>query len=257
MSALLSIRVARKAFSGQIVLENIRLDIGQGEVVALVGPSGCGKSTLLRIAAGLEREFAGEVHVAGQPIRAPSPAVGLMFQEPRLLPWLTVAENVAFSEDGERGARRRALELLAEVELHDWADALPKQLSGGMAQRVALARGLFRQPAVLLLDEPFSAVDALKRMRLQELLLRVVYRHAVTTLMVTHDVDEAVYLADRVIVFDAAPATVRAEVPVTLERPRSRTDVELAGLRARLLETLQEAATISRGPTSALHCVST
>ena len=240
MPALLSIRVARKAFSGQVVLENIRLDIEEGEVVALVGPSGCGKSTLLRIAAGLERQFAGEVRVAGQPVRAPSPAIGLMFQEPRLLPWLTVAENVAFSEDGARGARRHALELLEEVELYEWADALPKQLSGGMAQRVALARGLFRQPAVLLLDEPFSAIDALKRMRLQDLLLRVVYRHGVTALLVTHDVDEAVYLADRVIVLDAAPATIRTEVAVTLERPRQRTGVELAGLRARLLEKLHE-----------------
>ncbi len=240
MPALLSIRVARKAFSGQVVLENIRLDIEEGEVVALVGPSGCGKSTLLRIAAGLERQFTGEVRVAGQPVRAPNPVIGLMFQEPRLLPWLTVAENVAFSEDGARGARRHALELLEEVELYEWADALPKQLSGGTAQRVALARGLFRQPAVLLLDEPFSAIDALKRMRLQDLLLRVVYRHGVTALLVTHDVDEAVYLADRVIVLDAAPATIRTEVAVTLERPRQRTGVELAGLRARLLEKLHE-----------------
>ena len=140
-----------------------------------------------------------------------------------------MAENVAFSEDGARGARRRALELLEEVGLGGWADALPKQLSGGMAQRVALARGLFRQPEVLLLDEPFSAVDALKRMRLQDLLLDVVQRHGVTALLVTHEVDEAVYLADRVAMLDATPATLRYEVGVTLERPRQRTDVALAG----------------------------
>ena len=241
MPALLSIHVERKAFRGRTVLKDVRLDIHPGEIVALIGPSGCGKSTLLRIGAGLEREFTGAVRLCGEPLHGPHPAAGVVFQEPRLLPWLTVAENVAFSEDGAKDARRRALDLLEEVELREWADALPKELSGGMAQRVALARGLFRQPALLLLDEPFSAVDAFKRMRLQDLLLDVVRRHGVTALLVTHDVDEAVYLADRVVVLDAAPASIRSEVAVTLERPRERTDAALAGLRARLLDKLREA----------------
>lgn len=244
MPGLLSIRVTSKSFAGNAILRNIQIEIGSGEVVALVGPSGCGKSTLLRIAAGLERNFTGQISLSGRAVNAPNPAIGLVFQEPRLLPWLTVADNVAFSEGGAKGARHHAVELLEEVGLRGWADALPKQLSGGMAQRVALARGLYRQPAVLLLDEPFSAVDAFKRMELQELLLGVVRRHGVTALVVTHDVDEAVYLADRVAILDAAPATVCSEVPVRLERPRARTDAALAGLRARVLDKLQEAHAI-------------
>ena len=241
---LLTIHVASKTFAGRRVLAGVRLDVRPGEVVALLGPSGCGKSTLLRIAAGLDGDFAGSVRLAGQSIRAPHPAIGLVFQEPRLLPWLSVADNVAFSAAEARGTRPRALDLLKELGLEGWADALPKQLSGGMAQRVALARALFRQPAVLLLDEPFSAVDAFKRMHLQDLLRDVVKRHGATVLLVTHDIDEAVYLADRIAILDATLATIRHEVAVPLGQTRERADIAMAAIRARVLEELQEAHAI-------------
>jgi sulfonate transport system ATP-binding protein len=243
-SPLLSIHVASKTFAGRRILEDVRLDVRPGELVALVGPSGCGKSTLLRMVAGLDGDFTGRIRLAGQSIRAPHPAIGLMFQEPRLLPWLRVADNVAFGAESARGARLRVLDLLRELGLEDWADALPKQLSGGMAQRVALARALFRQPSVLLLDEPFSAVDALKRVQLQDLLREVVQRHGVTVLMVTHDIDEAVYLADRIAILDAAPASVRQVIAVPLARPRDRTDTASGSIRVRVLERLQEAQVV-------------
>lgn len=240
-AALLRVRIARKVFSGHVVLENITLDIQSGEIVALLGPSGCGKSTLLRIAAGLDRHYTGEVRLSEEVIRAPNGAISLVFQEARLLPWLTVADNVAFSEGGARGARPRMFDLLDELGLRDVADTLPKALSGGMAQRAALARALYRQPAMLLLDEPFSAVDAIQRMQLQDLLLRAVRSHGVAVLLVTHDVDEAVYLADRIIVLNTTPAAQRSEVKVGIRRPRRRTDIGLAGLRAHVLDKLQEA----------------
>ena len=227
-----------------VILEDVRLDVRPGEVVALLGPSGCGKSTLLRIAAGLERNFSGEVRLSGQ--------LGPRAESSRRAGLSGAATAALAHGGGERGVERgrRARRAPARTGAAGGSGSgrlgrcLPKQLSGGMAQRVALARGLFRQPAVLLLDEPFSAVDALKRMRLQDLLLDVVERHGVTALLVTHEVDEAVYLADRVAILDAAPTTLRGEVAVTLERPRERTDVALAGLRAHVLDKLQEAHVI-------------
>ncbi|NAO26898.1 ABC transporter ATP-binding protein [Pseudomonas syringae pv. dysoxyli] len=234
--SLMDIRVDHKAFAGNTVLHGIDLSLQSGEIVSLLGPSGCGKSTLLRIVAGLEQDFRGSV-------RRIQGGVAFVFQEPRLMPWLTVAQNIGFSDD-DRYDRRWVGQLIEEVGLSGFADALPKALSGGMAQRVAIARGLYSHPAVLLLDEPFSAVDAFTRMKLQDLLLQLAARHAITLLLVTHDVDEALYLSDRVLVMGSRPGTITHDLPVGLQTPRDRRDPLLARLKAQALTELQQAHVI-------------
>jgi sulfonate transport system ATP-binding protein len=220
-SPLLDVRVRRKHFAGNEVLRDVHLELHEGECITLVGASGCGKSTLLRIAAGLERDYDGQVRLNGQPTAGPARDIRFVFQEPRLFPWLTVAGNVAFDGQGPADAAR-VQALLEEVGLAGFGQRLPKELSGGQAQRVAIARGLFVQPRVLLLDEPFSAVDAFTRLKLQELLLRVARAHRIAVLMVTHDIDEAVYLGDRVLVFEAAPGRISTSVAVESPHPRDR-----------------------------------
>ncbi|MDR7307429.1 ABC transporter ATP-binding protein [Rhodoferax saidenbachensis] len=240
MSAVLEARIQAKHFGSKHVLAPIQLQIAAGEVVSLVGASGSGKSTLLRIVAGLERAFSGEVSLDGQRLTGRSPDIGFIFQEPRLFPWLSVADNVAFAEPSPTAATRaRVSELLTEVGLAGYEAALPKELSGGQAQRVAIARGLFTQPRVLLLDEPFSAVDAFTRMKLQDLLTRIARHHGITLLLVTHDIDEAVYLSDRVLVLEANPGTVRESVALNLPQPRDRTDPALSQARVQVLAALQ------------------
>ncbi|MFZ6649269.1 ABC transporter ATP-binding protein [Undibacterium sp. TJN25] len=241
MSGLLDIAVNEKRYGEREVLRNMRLHLQQGEIVSLIGASGCGKSTLLSIASGLDRDFRGSIHLDGKPLNGVSRDIGFIFQEPRLFPWLTVAENISF-ELGHAGASDpRVAALLGEVGLDGYADALPKQLSGGQAQRVAIARGLFTQPRILLLDEPFSAVDAFTRMKLQDLLIRVAQQHALTILLVTHDIDEALYLSDRILMLDTEPGAMRTEFTVTEPRPRKRADIHLASLKAEILEHLHAA----------------
>lgn len=230
---LLDFRVQRKAFAGHTVLQDVHLQLAEGEVVSLLGPSGCGKSTLLRIVAGLERDY------SGQALRGEG-EVAFVFQEPRLMPWLTVAENIGFADDRAYD-RPRVAQLIREVGLEGFEQALPKQLSGGMAQRVAIARGLYSRPRVLLLDEPFSAVDAFTRMKLQDLLLALAAHHGIALLLVTHDVDEALYLGDRVLVMGSRPGRVLETLEVLLARPRDRRDPLLAQLRAEALTALHRA----------------
>lgn len=237
-ATLLDVRIEAKRYEAHTVLDHLTLRIGRGEIVSLVGPSGCGKSTLLRIVAGLDRRYAGEVRVNGVPQHGPSPQIGVIFQEPRLLPWLTVADNIGFDAGRHGGRDPRVAQLLAEVGLAGREHALPKALSGGMAQRVAIARGLFSQPDLLLLDEPFSAVDAMTRMRLQALLLAVAHAHGTAALLVTHDLDEALYLSDRVLLMAASPGRIDREYRVARPRPRDRRDPVLTDLRAQLLERL-------------------
>ncbi|WP_419736409.1 ABC transporter ATP-binding protein [Pseudomonas sp. COR18] len=233
---LLDLYVERKAFAQTTVLRQVSLQLHAGETVSLLGPSGCGKSTLLRIVAGLEKDFEGELKHTASPI-------AFVFQEPRLMPWLTVEQNIGFSED-EGYDRAWVTQLIEEVGLSGFAQALPKQLSGGMAQRVAIARGLYSKPRVLLLDEPFSAVDAFTRMKLQDLLLQLARRHGIALLLVTHDVDEALYLSDRVLVMDNRPSRIRQALAVDLPHPRDRRDSQLADLKALSLTELHRAHVI-------------
>ena len=241
MTAAITARDVAKQFKGAPVLRSLSLDIRPSEIATLIGPSGCGKSTLLRLISGLERDHTGELGVAGRPIVGPDRRVGFLFQEPRLLPWLTVRENVALGLPPEerRGSDARIAALLAQVQLDGTGHLLPRQLSGGMAQRAALARALAAEPDVLLLDEPFSAVDAITRARLQALMISVWRRTRITMLLVTHDLDEALQLSDRIFVLSDRPATVIDVLSIDAPRPRDRRDVELAGHRARLLDALQ------------------
>jgi sulfonate transport system ATP-binding protein len=238
VSRPLVIRELRKRYGDLPVLAGIDLEVAPSEIVAVVGPSGCGKSTLLRLAAGLDTHYRGEIRVGDELVCGPHPSIGLVFQEPRLFPWLTVAENVAFGLRGRPDAALSVRAALAAVDLTAFAHALPKELSGGMAQRVALARSLVTEPQVLLLDEPFSALDAFTRMRLQDHLLAAWARYRPTLVLVTHELDEAIYLADRVVIFGERPGRVVDVIPVAPERPRDRRDPSLAALRVALLEAL-------------------
>lgn len=240
MSSHIRILSVTKQFGGQPVLTNVSLDVAPGEVVTLIGPSGCGKSTLLRLLAGLEGEHSGKLLVDGAPAAAARRSLGLMFQEPRLMPWLTVRDNTLFGvrPPAPAAVRARADELLELVGLAGAADQLPKQLSGGMAQRAALARALVAEPTALLLDEPFSAVDAITRLQLQDLLLNTWQRTQLTMLLVTHDLDEALTLSDRVVVLSGRPAVISEVIDVRLPRPRERNSLDFLRLRARLFEAL-------------------
>jgi sulfonate transport system ATP-binding protein len=233
---LLDINVERKSFGSTTVLHNVHLQLHDREVISLLGPSGCGKSTLLRILAGLEKDYQGQ-------LKRTSGEMAFVFQEPRLMPWLTVEQNIGFSDD-KHYDKAWVAQLINEVGLSGFADALPKALSGGMAQRVAIARGLYSHPKVLLLDEPFSAVDAFTRMKLQDLLLQLAHRHGIALLLVTHDVDEALYLSDRVLVMGNRPSSIRQELAVELAHPRDRRDSTLASLKALSLTELQQAHVI-------------
>jgi sulfonate transport system ATP-binding protein len=240
MSTILDIKVRRKSFGDETILQGVELALAEREVVALLGPSGCGKSTLLRIAAGLDKDFQGSVTRAGELSGQRNGGVAFVFQEPRLMPWLTVAQNVGFA-DGDRADGAWISQLLEEVGLAGWEDSLPKQLSGGMAQRVAIARGLYSRPRVLLLDEPFSAVDAFTRMKLQDLLLSLAQQHQISLLLVTHDIDESLYLGDRVLVMGSRPGNIRNTILVDLPQPRQRADQRLSVFKAHALAELHEA----------------
>lgn len=206
-------------------LENVSLQVRGGEFVAIVGPSGCGKSTLLRILGGLLLPTAGAVYLDGQPLSSPQRQVAYVFQNVNLLPWRTVLRNVLLPLEVAGTARAEALSraenALALVGLHGYTDLYPRELSGGMAQRVAIARALVAEPELLLLDEPFGALDALSREQMNLELLRIWRARQVTAVMVTHDLQEAIFLADRVLVMSSRPGQIRAEVKVDLPRPRT------------------------------------
>ncbi|AXC31668.1 ABC transporter ATP-binding protein [Raoultella sp. X13] len=227
-STLVSFRHVRKSWQQVTALQNFSLDISAGELVVLVGSSGCGKSTLLRMLIGLEPVTQGEIRINGEPVRGVGKERGIVFQEPRLFPWLTVIDNVMLGladEKLSRGVKRqRALAMLERVQLQEFAHALPSRLSGGMAQRVAIARGLIASPQILMLDEPFGALDALTRHTLQQELLHIHRSAGTTTLLVTHDVEEAVALADRVVVLSPRPGRIREVVTLALPHPRQRDD---------------------------------
>ena len=241
VGSALDVHVRAKRFGERLILDDVRIRLAPGEVACLVGASGCGKSTLLRIAAGLDSAFEGRVHVDGRRHDTPSRAVGVVFQEPRLFPWCSVADNIAFETGGAVPDDAAVASLLAEVGLSGYQRALPRELSGGQAQRVALARALAGRPRVLLLDEPFSAVDAFTRMKLQDLLTGLVRSKGIAALLVTHDIDEAAYLGDRVLVLDANPGRLRETIALPLARPRDREDRALAAGRTQVFQSLRVA----------------
>ncbi|NUT77941.1 ABC transporter ATP-binding protein [Pseudomonas sp. C1C7] len=226
------------------VLDNIHLDIAPGEFISIVGASGCGKSTLLRLILGLDEEFDGRILLDGKPIKGTGLERGIVFQDHRLFPWLNVEQNVAvglknspLSATQKRDTVREHIEL---VGLQDFIEAYPHQISGGMAQRVAIARGLVNRPSVLLLDEPLGALDALTRARLQGELQNIWAREKITMILVTHDVDEAVFLGDRVVVMQPNPGRIRRIVDIDLPRPRNRSDRRFIHLRDDVLSDFAE-----------------
>jgi sulfonate transport system ATP-binding protein len=244
-AASVSVRGLDKAYSldaGRRVaaLSGIDLEVPSGEIVTIVGASGSGKSTLLRIIAGLTSADRGSVLVGGERVTGPGLDRGLVFQESRLFPWMTVERNVAFGvADRPRSEREQNVaELIERVGLRGFERAYPHELSGGMAQRVAIARALATHPPVLLLDEPFGALDALTKLRMQGELLRIWHAERTTLVLVTHDVEEAVFLGRRVVVLSARPGRVRRVFEIDLERPRDRSSPAFTDLRRRVLAEL-------------------
>jgi len=228
---------------GVQALQDVTFDVTAGEFVCIVGPSGSGKTTLFRIIAGLEPATAGTVYLAGDPVEGPGPELGLVFQEYHLFPWRTVSGNVGFGLEkqgvGSERRQQRVSELLELVGLDGFADSYPRDLSGGMKQRVALARALAMDPDLLLMDEPFGAVDAQTKRMLQDELLEIWSETEKTVLFVTHDVEEAVKLADRVIVMGTEPGHIREVVEVEMDRPRSRSDAAFGDYYERILGLIQ------------------
>ncbi|MCH7296874.1 MULTISPECIES: ABC transporter ATP-binding protein [Acinetobacter] len=227
------------------VLDDISLEIKAGEFVSIVGSSGCGKSTLLRLLVGLDDQFEGKILVDGQPIQGTSLERGIVFQDHRLFPWLNVQDNIRVALLNRKLTVAEQNQLIDEhielVGLTKFKDAYPAQLSGGMSQRVAIARSLINRPKILLLDEPFGALDALTRANLQKELQRIWQTEKITMIIVTHDVEEAVFLGDRVVVMQPNPGRIKRIVPVHLPHPRVREDVRLAAIRNDILTDFSHA----------------
>ncbi len=225
----------------RLTLSNISLSLAAGELVSLIGPSGCGKSTLLRLIAGLDSPDSGELLVGSEPITSPNAERGLVFQDPNLFPWLTVRRNIQaglVARGVLREKRDEVDEFMRLVGLEVFANAYPHHLSGGMAQRAALARALINHPKVLLLDEPLGALDAFTRMRMQDEVLRLWQAHRTTMLLVTHDIDEAIYMSDRIMIMSPRPGKIEQTISVGLDRPRQRTSEDFLRLRGDILELL-------------------
>lgn len=222
-------------------LSDINLELHSGEFVSIVGPSGCGKSTLLRLVAGLIVPTLGTISINDKAIEGPSKEVGMVFQTPTLFPWLTVEDNIKFSLkiQGQAKAKQHEVDAMLDlIHLTDFRNDYPAQLSGGMAQRVAVARSLIDKPGILLLDEPLGALDAFTRMKMQDEILQIWQQTQNLSMMVTHDVDEAVYMSTRILVMEAAPGRIKADRPIELSYPRVRTSREFTELRREILQLL-------------------
>ena len=222
-------------------LHDITVTMESGEFISLVGPSGCGKSTILRLVAGLIHPTLGKVTVNGREIDGPSPERGMVFQKPTLFPWLTVEKNIAFSLEMQgtlRGNEEKVRRMLHVIGLENFKDDYPAQLSGGMAQRVALVRSLITQPEILLLDEPLGALDAFTRMNMQDEILNIWSHRRQLALMVTHDVDEAIYMGTRILVMDAAPGRILADIKIDEGFPRDRSSASFVAYRNDILHRL-------------------
>ncbi|MGI6566037.1 MAG: ABC transporter ATP-binding protein [Limnochordia bacterium] len=221
-------------------LRNLNLAVASGEFVSIIGQSGCGKTTLLRMIAGLEQPSEGLIKVEGKVVKGPSRDRGLVFQEPRLFPWATVAHNIKLGLPDRRRNQERLWALLRLVGLEDFADAYPRELSGGMAQRAALARALAGSPQILLLDEPLGALDAVTRLKMQAQLMRIWQESFLTVAAVTHDLDEAVLLSTRIVVLSPRPGTIKGVISVDLPYPRDRTAGDFNIYRQQLLDILEQ-----------------
>ena len=221
------------------VLSGVNLNVKKGELVAIVGASGCGKSTLLKLITTLETISSGEILLDGEPVSGPSPKCSMIFQEARLFPWLSVQQNIAFviSDSIPKSEKKELVEYYTRlVGLSEFTDAVPNQLSGGMQQRVSIARALATRPQLLLLDEPFGALDAFTRMTMQQEVLRIWEQDHTTMIIVTHDIDEAIFLSNRVVIMGKNPGVVRKIVPVELPFPRGRTDQEFLEIRGEIMK---------------------
>jgi ABC-type nitrate/sulfonate/bicarbonate transport system ATPase subunit len=244
MRAKIEVRAISKTFPTRrgplAVLDDISFSVGDGEFVAVVGPSGCGKSTLLGVLAGFEKPDRGEVSVDGEPVREPKRTGIFIFQQPSLFPWLDLEGNLVFGLNGASPEERRRLvaHYISLVGLEGFEHAFPYQLSGGMQQRAELARALMVRPEILYMDEPFGALDALTRLRMRAELLRILSRERHTVLLVTHDVEEALHLADRVLLLSPRPARIQTVIDVTLPRPRLLSSPALLALKASILKEL-------------------
>lgn len=233
---MLSVQQVSRTFNHkQAGLIDVSFSVEEGEIIGILGTSGCGKSTLLRVLSGLDKDYTGNFSLEKE-------EVGMMFQEPRLMPWLTVEQNVAFGLKGDQEALVH--ELLGTVGLTGFEKHYPKDLSGGMSQRTAIARALVTEPEVLLLDEPFSAVDAFTKMQLQELLLSIWKKKNTTMLLVTHDIDEALYLCDRILILKGQPGVLAEVLTIKQSKPRNRTDMDLALIKAEILQVLDLRETV-------------
>lgn len=235
----LNLHKVSRTFDGNKVVENISFAVKPGEIIGLLGTSGCGKSTLLRAISGLDSDYEGEIEINGNASKEIHETTGFIFQEPRLLPWLNVLDNVTFGLKGKKNEKiQRANEYIENVGLKGYESLFPKQLSGGMAQRVAIARALVTSPEILLLDEPFSALDAFTKMQLQDLLLDMWKTYQSTIVLVTHDIDEATYLCDRIIILRGQPGEIVREISLSDQRPRVRGSRQMAEYKAEILESL-------------------
>lgn len=219
------------------VIRDINLDIKGGEFISIVGSSGCGKSTLLRMIAGLEKPTKGQVVIGGEVVTKPSVKVGMIFQEARLFPWLSVGGNVAFGiheQLNKTQINEKAQAIINKVGLTGFENALPSQLSGGMQQRVSIARALINNPEVLLLDEPFGALDALTRINMQNEVLKIWEREKTTMILITHDIDEAIFLSDRILIMGKNPGDIKQEIVVPMDRPRERNSAQFIEIRSEI-----------------------
>ena len=241
-------RIFHDAKGNEIVaLEKINLDIRSGEFISLVGPSGCGKTTLLRIIAGIDVPTAGEIYLDSKLINGPDHERGLVFQDPTLFPWLNIYDNVSAGLRARKvynEQKERVKEFIHLVGLDGFEKSYPHQLSGGMAQRASLARALVNSPKVLLLDEPLGALDAFTRMHMQDEIEQIWKHEKTTMIMVTHDIDEAIYLCDRIVIMTARPGKIQSVIDVPFSRPRSRNHPDFVLLRSKILEILHYAREI-------------